>query len=106
MISRKKIEKIQQLQAQGTSVSQIARALKTSRPTILKHLNKTEPEEILDRDLTTPLKFDDLFEMGSCDKCGTIYPKPLFLPKFQCPFCKVSVLWTEPNFKPEPKQKL
>jgi transcriptional regulator with XRE-family HTH domain len=89
MISKDERAKIQELKSRGYSQSRVAQALKISRSTVARNWSSKK------------LTFDNLYLVSRCDTCGTVYPKPKFLTKWQCPYCKTSFHWKTPWFAPE-----
>lgn len=89
VLTKDDIEKIGELKKKGYSQSKTAQALKVSRSTVLKYWGGYK------------LRFDDVFSVGSCPACGTVYPRPKFQYKFTCPYCRKEFLWKDPCFKPE-----
>jgi predicted Zn-ribbon and HTH transcriptional regulator len=92
MITKDQEEKINQLKARGYSQFKVATELNISRATVARHWGGERK-----------LSINDLFIVSSCSRCGTVFPKPKFLPTFKCPYCKAEFEWREPQFTPENK---
>lgn len=88
MITQDDIKKIQDLRARGYSQSKIAQKLNISRATVARHWGNKK------------LVLDDLFLVSACPKCGAVYPKPKFMPKWECAFCKEKFEWKKHWFTP------
>jgi predicted Zn-ribbon and HTH transcriptional regulator len=88
MLTQDDINKIQKLKERGYSQAKIASKLGISRSTVVRYWGIKR------------LRFSDLFQLGPCPDCGTIYPKPKFMPNWKCPYCKKEYIWKNPWFTP------
>jgi hypothetical protein len=91
MITTDEEQKIKELKARGYSQSKIAKELNISRSTVARHWGGRK------------LILSDLFAVGPCRRCKTVYPMPKFLPSFHCPYCKEEFFWWKLWFRPENK---
>ena len=92
MITQDQIDQIQKLKAKRYSNKKIAEKLKISTSTVARYL-PSEKKTISSKLSTKKFGLDDLFLLGKCKDCGLIYPKPKFLPLWNCPACKTPSHW-------------
>ena len=88
MITKDDVAKIQELKKRGYSQDKVALELKISRSTVARNWGGKRHT------------FRDLFLLGPCVRCGTVYPKPKFLIQWKCPYCEDDVYWKKPWFSP------
>jgi hypothetical protein len=92
MITQDQIDKIQKLKAKRYSQSKVAKELHLSRSTVARYW-EVEKKTVGGKSTSKKFGLDDLFFVSKCGSCGLIYPKPKFLPSWNCPGCKKVVHW-------------
>ncbi len=74
------------------SQTKVAERLHISRSTVAKYW-QSEKKSITSKLTSRKFGLYDLFYVGKCTGFGLIYPKPKFLPLWNCPGCKKDSGW-------------
>ena len=83
MLTKIDIENIRSLKEKGYSRRRTARELGFNPKTVGRYWGDSPKSRRLDNN----------FSWDRCDKCGIEYPRPKFLPTWQCPKCKKQTSW-------------
>ncbi len=83
MLTKVDIENIQSLKKKGYSRRRTAAELGLNSKTVARYWGNP----------VLSYRLEDYFSWTRCIGCGTEYPRPKFLPSWECPGCRMPVSW-------------
>ena len=102
MLTDDDVSKIQALKAKGYSKARVAKTMGLARGTVAKYWGaRGESVSLGDQ----KKRFDECFLWWTCPdpQCRLMYWAPRFLPRWECPGCRKTYTWKEPQFKERAK---
>ncbi len=92
MITLDTINEIKRLKERRYSQAKVAKQLNISKSTVARYWG--EKKDSVAKAGLKRVGFEDVFRIGKCDSCGLTYPKPKFMPAWQCPNCNKPDAWS------------